>query len=60
MFALRSTYAARWKVLDFRKILGESEAGEKGGGQNEELHDVCLREDRVDVYVCRCLVRYDN
>lgn len=45
----RSTYAARWKVLDLGEVLGESEAGEEDGGQNEALHGVCICTGCVDM-----------
>lgn len=33
-----STYATSWKIFDLGEVLGESEAGEEGGGHDEELH----------------------
>lgn len=48
---LRSTYAARWQSFNLRDVLGECEAGEERGGENEELHDVCFSEDSIGICV---------
>ena len=37
-----NTYAALWKTLNLGEVLGVSEAGEEGGGYNEELHGVVV------------------
>lgn len=43
------------------EVLGESEAGEEGGGYKEELHGVVvLIMTQLRVYLCRCLVRCDS